>query len=112
MLGQFKRGKSSLVNAPDGRAILPRPRVPLTVVTTFLCQGTPERLFLQCLNGHTEQHGILEIAHHMAKVEKTRIVSASGHVEMFLQFDILPPVGCLIATPAPVLFFCTTPPPL
>lgn len=39
MLGEFKRGKSTLVNALLGAAVLPTGVVPLTAITTMVCYG-------------------------------------------------------------------------
>jgi len=44
VVGQFKRGKSSLMNAIIGRDLLPTGVLPLTSVVTSLCYGQTERL--------------------------------------------------------------------
>jgi GTP-binding protein EngB required for normal cell division len=46
VLGQFKRGKSSLMNAIIGRDLLPTGVLPLTSVVTTLCYGPLERLLI------------------------------------------------------------------
>lgn len=46
VLGQFKRGKSSLMNAVIGRDLLPTGVLPLTSVVTTLCYGPAERLLI------------------------------------------------------------------
>lgn len=43
VLGQFKRGKSSLINALLGEKLLPTSVVPLTAIPTFLKAGTQRR---------------------------------------------------------------------
>ncbi len=55
VLGQFKRGKSTLVNALLGKAVLPTAIVPLTSIPTFLYGG--EQLAARVLfdNGRTEE---------------------------------------------------------
>jgi len=55
VLGQFKRGKSTLVNALLGEAVLPAAVVPLTSIPTFLHGG--ERLAARVLfdNGRAEE---------------------------------------------------------
>jgi small GTP-binding protein len=47
VVGQFKRGKSSLINAILGRDILPTAIVPLTSVVTALRYGSQERVLLR-----------------------------------------------------------------
>jgi GTPase SAR1 family protein len=55
VLGQFKRGKSTLVNALLGKAVLPAAVVPLTSIPTFLYGG--EQLAARVLfdNGRAEE---------------------------------------------------------
>ena len=46
VVGQFKRGKSSLMNAIIGRELLPTGVLPLTSAITILRFGTPERVIV------------------------------------------------------------------
>jgi GTP-binding protein EngB required for normal cell division len=47
VVGQFKRGKSSLMNAVIGRDLLPTGLLPLTSAITTLCYGPEERVWLR-----------------------------------------------------------------
>lgn len=47
VVGQFKRGKSSLMNAVLGRDLLPTGLLPLTSAITTLCYGSTERVVLR-----------------------------------------------------------------
>jgi len=47
VLGQFKRGKSSLINAVVGKELLPTAAVPLTSVVTALRYGSKERALIR-----------------------------------------------------------------
>ncbi len=47
VVGQFKRGKSSLMNALLGRDLLPTGLLPLTSAITTICYGSKERVMLQ-----------------------------------------------------------------
>jgi GTP-binding protein EngB required for normal cell division len=47
VVGQFKRGKSSLMNAIIGRDLLPTGLLPLTSAITTLCYGPEERALLR-----------------------------------------------------------------
>jgi len=47
VVGQFKRGKSSLMNAVIGRDLLPTGLLPLTSAITTLCYGPKERVILR-----------------------------------------------------------------
>lgn len=52
VLGQFKRGKSTLINALLGDAILPSGVLPVTLIPVFLRFGAQPELEIQFLNGH------------------------------------------------------------
>jgi len=51
VLGQFKRGKSTLLNALTGEPILPVGVVPLTAATTFLQYGEAAKITIQYKDG-------------------------------------------------------------
>lgn len=55
VVGQFKRGKSSLMNALIGRDLLPTGLLPLTSAITSLRYGSRERVYLQRTGWSTEQ---------------------------------------------------------
>lgn len=57
VVGQFKRGKSSLMNAVIGRDLLPTGLLPLTSAITSLCYGPQERALLR-RNGWSLQQEI------------------------------------------------------
>ena len=54
VVGQFKRGKSTLVNALVGDDILPTAVVPLTSIVTVLRHGTEEKITVNFSDGTTE----------------------------------------------------------
>jgi GTP-binding protein EngB required for normal cell division len=56
--GEAKRGKSTLVNALLGRAVLPSGVTPLTAVTTTVRYGDDERAEVRFLDGHDEKHSL------------------------------------------------------
>jgi GTPase Era involved in 16S rRNA processing len=47
VVGQFKRGKSSLMNAIIGKSLLPTGLLPLTSAITALCYGPQEKIILK-----------------------------------------------------------------
>ncbi len=53
VLGQFKRGKSTLLNALTGEPILPVGVVPLTAAPTFLQYGGAAKIVIQYKDGRT-----------------------------------------------------------
>ncbi len=56
VVGEAKRGKSTLVNALLGRDVLPMGVTPLTAVPTTVTHGTDERLDVAFAGGRTERH--------------------------------------------------------
>ena len=65
VLGQFKRGKSSLLNALLGEPLLPTGVLPLTAIPTKLRHGTDWRLRVVRQNGRREIHsGSLDLVAH------------------------------------------------
>jgi GTP-binding protein EngB required for normal cell division len=56
VLGQFKRGKSTLINALIGQPLLPMGVLPLTAVPTFLSAGLSWRLKFLHSSGRVEQN--------------------------------------------------------
>jgi len=59
VVGQFKRGKSSLINAIVGREILPTGVLPLTSAITILRYGARERLIVHFTGFHLTQEAAL-----------------------------------------------------
>jgi ribosome biogenesis GTPase A len=55
VLGQFKRGKSSLINALIGEPLLPTSVVPLTSIPTFLSAGPIRLIRVFFLDGRSEE---------------------------------------------------------
>ena len=60
--GEAKRGKSTLINAVLGRAVLPSGVTPLTAVTTTVRYGEDERAEVRFLDGHDEKHPLAALA--------------------------------------------------
>jgi GTPase SAR1 family protein len=56
VLGQFKRGKSTLLNALLGEELLPTAVIPVTSVPTFLSWGPKRLVRVIFLDGHTEEN--------------------------------------------------------
>jgi len=56
VLGQFKRGKSTLLNALLGEELLPTAVIPVTSVPTFLSWGPKRLVRVIFLDGDTEEH--------------------------------------------------------
>ena len=62
VLGQFKRGKSTLLNALLGLPIVPTGVVPVTAIPTFFVAGESPRLTVVFLDGRTEERVVPDAA--------------------------------------------------
>jgi hypothetical protein len=62
VVGEAKRGKSTLVNALLDRDVLPSGVTPLTAVTTTVRYGEDERAEVRFLDGHEEKHPLTALA--------------------------------------------------
>jgi GTPase Era involved in 16S rRNA processing len=62
VVGEAKRGKSTLVNALLDRDVLPSGVTPLTAVTTTVRYGEDERAEVRFLDGHEEKHPLISLA--------------------------------------------------
>ncbi len=62
VLGQFKRGKSTFINALLGEKILPTAIVPLTSVVTILRYGQKLKVEVEFLNDRIEEVGLADLA--------------------------------------------------
>lgn len=62
VIGEGKRGKSTLINALLGRDVLPVGAVPVTAVTTTITFGRPERVVVEKPDGLAEEHPLASLA--------------------------------------------------
>ncbi|MGH2873158.1 MAG: dynamin family protein [Solirubrobacteraceae bacterium] len=67
VLGEFKRGKSTLINALLERDVLPTGVVPLTSVVTAVGAGHRERLVVRFIDGREEERAIGELADYVTE---------------------------------------------
>lgn len=67
VLGEFKRGKSTLVNALLGCDVLPTGVVPLTAVATVVRAGQCERLVVEYADGRTAERPVAELAEYVTE---------------------------------------------
>ncbi len=88
VLGQFKRGKSTLLNALLGEDALPTGRLPLTGVTTRIVFG--ERgLAVHFLDGQTQQTAIANLAAYVTEDRNPNNRLGVAHVDVALPLPLL-----------------------
>ena len=62
VLGQFKRGKSTLINALLGTDLLPTAVVPLTSIVTIIQPGPQPHAVVRFLDGRTLEVDVADLA--------------------------------------------------
>ena len=107
VLGQFKRGKSTFLNALLGAAFLPAAVVPSTAIPTFIAWGPVPRIRVSHLGGSPPEDfvptdpGSVRTLLHAFVTEEGNPANQRGvaRVELFLPADILRDDVILIDTP-------------
>jgi small GTP-binding protein len=104
VLGEFKRGKSTLVNALLGRSILPTGVVPLTAAVTVVRKGSEDRLVVRFLDGREEDHPVAVIADFVTEsgnpknargIERVTVETSAPLLQDGLQIVDTPGIGSL-----------------
>ncbi len=67
VLGEFKRGKSTLINALLERDVLPTGVVPLTSVVTAIGAGDRDQLIVRYFDGREQERPIIELAEYVTE---------------------------------------------
>jgi GTP-binding protein EngB required for normal cell division len=106
VLGQFKRGKSTFVNALLGVPILPSAVVPLTAIATFIAWREEPLVHVQFANGRSEHFTASEIddirkilSRFVTEEENPRNHLGIERVDLFYPAPILTDGTVLIDTP-------------
>jgi GTP-binding protein EngB required for normal cell division len=98
VVGEFKRGKSSLLNALVGREVLPVGVLPLTSVPTVLEQGG-EGLVVEYADGRQEQHRLDQLARLVTEEANPGNRLGVARVTARLHTPLLDARVCLVDTP-------------
>jgi GTP-binding protein EngB required for normal cell division len=98
-VGQFKRGKSTLLNALVGDRILPAAVVPLTTVPTVVRFGGERRARVRLQSGAWENIPVEAIEQYVSEEENPQNVKGVTGVEVFVPSPMLANGMCLVDTP-------------
>jgi hypothetical protein len=98
-VGQFKRGKSTLLNALVGRPVLPVGVVPVTSAITVLRHGPQPRGRATFADGRQQEVALERVAELVAEAENPGNAKGVAAVELFLDTDLLATGMCLVDTP-------------
>lgn len=98
-VGQFKRGKSALLNALVGTQALPVGVVPVTSVITILRHGASAEATVHHFDGREERIGAGDLAAFVTEDLNPGNVKKVKWVEVFVPSDLLARGMCLVDTP-------------
>ncbi|MBA2849604.1 hypothetical protein G4V39_08420 [Thermosulfuriphilus ammonigenes] len=99
VMGQFKRGKSTFVNALLGAEILPTAIVPLTAIVTVLRYGPEVKALVHYLDGRSQEVAISEIPQFVTERGNPKNRLQVKEVEVFYPSDYLKDGVRIIDTP-------------
>ena len=83
VMGQFKRGKSTFINAMLGAEVVPTAIVPLTSIVTLLCFGPQPKAVVHFLDGRREETATSEIHRFVTEKENPHNQLNVKEVEVF-----------------------------
>ena len=99
VVGEAKRGKSTLINALLGRDVLPSGVTPLTAVATTVRHGDDSRIEVAFLDGHEEKHPLTALADFVTEVRNPRNQRMVAGVTAYLDAPVLAGGVELVDTP-------------
>lgn len=98
-LGQFKRGKSSVLNALVGEAVLPTGVVPVTTVPTIVRYGNRTAARLRFETGGWTDIPISEIVEYVSEEKNPENAKHVAGLEIFVPSPLLATGMCFVDTP-------------
>jgi hypothetical protein len=99
VLGNFKRGKSTLVNALLGAPILPTGIIPLTSVVTKIQYGMIDEAIIQYNGGRTESVPLESIGDYITERGNPDNIRGIGEVDLLVNCPLLQKGVVLVDTP-------------
>jgi len=98
-IGQFKRGKSTLINALTGEPILPVGFIPVTAVPTVIRFGAHPRARVQGRDGSWQEIAVSELNQYVSEEHNPENTKGVTGVEVFVPSALLSTGMCLVDTP-------------
>jgi GTPase Era involved in 16S rRNA processing len=99
VMGQFKRGKSTFINALIGAVILPTSIIPLTSIVTILRYGQESRAVVRYLDEKEEEIHLTDIPKFVTEKQNPKNKLHVKEVEIFYPSDYLKDGVRIIDTP-------------
>jgi Dynamin family len=98
-IGQFKRGKSTLINALIGEPILPVGFIPITTLPTVIRFGVERSVRIQSRHGSWQEIPPSDLAEYVSEEHNPENTKGVNGVEVFVPSPILSTGMCLVDTP-------------
>jgi hypothetical protein len=98
-IGQFKRGKSTLINALIGEPILPVGFIPITAVPSVIRFGERPRVRIQARDGSWRDIAVSDLKQYVSEEHNPENTKKVGGVEVFVPSPLLAAGMCLVDTP-------------
>ncbi len=98
-VGQFKRGKSTLINALVGEPVLPMGFVPVTAVPTVIRYGAHKSARVQFRGGAWQEIAAADLEQYVSEEYNPENTKAVGGAEVFVPSALLSTGMCLVDTP-------------
>ena len=98
-IGQFKRGKSTLINALIGEPVLPVGFIPVTAVPTVIRFGAHPRARVQARDGSWQEIAVSDLNQYVSEEHNPENTKGVTGVEVFVPSALLSTGMCLVDTP-------------
>lgn len=98
-VGQFKRGKSTLIGALIGESILPTGFVPVTALPTVIRFGSNRSARIRSTDGTWKEIAIEELEQYVCEEHNPENVKQIAGAEVFVPSPLLAKGMCLVDTP-------------
>jgi Dynamin family len=98
-IGQFKRGKSTLINALIGGPVLPSGFIPVTTVPTIVRFGDERAARVRRQSGEWQEIPLADLSLYVSEEHNPENASGIAGVEVFVPTPLLKDGMCLVDTP-------------
>jgi ribosome biogenesis GTPase A len=98
-VGQFNRGKSTLIGALIGESILPTGFVPVTAVPTVIRFGSTKSARIRSMEGTWQEIALHELELYVSEEHNPENVKGVAGAEVFIPSSLLAKGLCLVDTP-------------
>jgi hypothetical protein len=98
-VGQFKRGKSTLIGALIGESILPTGFVPVTAVPTVIRYGSTRSARIRAADGAWREIALHELEEYVSEEHNPENIKQIAGAEVFVPSRLLMTGMCLVDTP-------------